>query len=149
MKGMSIDVIPPTVQSDELRSPKTLLSRAGEVKPCMACPECRTSAPLRSTAKYFKAAFPDASKLAARFEISRRTIHRDIEFGRDRLGMPLEFDFIQNGYFYTDPTFRLPSVQLTKADLCAMLLAERAVQQYKGLPFAAELAPPSEVEPRP
>ena len=34
--------------------------------------------------------FPNASKLAREVEVSTKTIHRDIEFMRDRLNLPVE-----------------------------------------------------------
>jgi hypothetical protein len=36
--------------------------------------------------------FPNASKLASEIEVATKTIHRDIEFMRDRLNLPIEFD---------------------------------------------------------
>ena len=44
--------------------------------------------------------FPNASKLAREIEVSTKTIHRDIEFMRDRLNLPIEFAPANNGYFY-------------------------------------------------
>jgi predicted DNA-binding transcriptional regulator YafY len=36
--------------------------------------------------------YPNAGTIASRFEVSRRTVQRDIEFMKDRLGAPLVFD---------------------------------------------------------
>ena len=36
--------------------------------------------------------FPNASTLAREIEVATKTIHRDIEFMRDRLGLPVEFN---------------------------------------------------------
>ena len=43
--------------------------------------------------------FPNASKLAREIEVSTKTIHRDIEFMRDRLNLPIEFDASQQRLF--------------------------------------------------
>ena len=37
-------------------------------------------------------AFPNCRKLAAELEVSSKTIQRDIDFMRDRLGLPIEYD---------------------------------------------------------
>ena len=36
--------------------------------------------------------FPNCSKLARELEVSTKTIQRDIEFMRDRLGLPIQYD---------------------------------------------------------
>ena len=46
--------------------------------------------------------FPNASSLALEIEVATKTIHRDIEFMRDRLNLPIEFDGHRNGYHYTE-----------------------------------------------
>ena len=84
--------------------------------------------------------YPNAAALARRLEVSHRTVQRDVEFFRDRLGAPLEFDPRRNGYFYRDPSYRLPFLTLTEGELVALFLAERVLQQYRGTPYAADLA---------
>ena len=44
--------------------------------------------------------FPNCKKLAALLETSPKTIQRDIDFMRDRLGLPIDYDERQWGYFY-------------------------------------------------
>jgi len=41
---------------------------------------------------------------------------------------------------YTEPDFRLPLMNLTEGELVALFLAERVLQQYRGTPYAADLA---------
>ncbi len=43
----------------------------------------------------------NATQLAERLEVSTKTIHRDLEFMRDRIGLPIEFDYEKNGYKFT------------------------------------------------
>ena len=45
--------------------------------------------------------FPNATTLATKLEVSTKTIHRDIQFMRDRWGLPIEFDAAYNGFRYT------------------------------------------------
>jgi predicted DNA-binding transcriptional regulator YafY len=44
---------------------------------------------------------PSARKAATRFEVSTKTIYRDIEFMRDRLLIPLVFVQASNCYAFT------------------------------------------------
>ena len=64
--------------------------------------------------------FPNASYLCKKFEVSRSTIMRDIDFLRDRYNAPLEYDEEKRGYYYTDPTFFIKSVMLSEGDLFAV-----------------------------
>jgi predicted DNA-binding transcriptional regulator YafY len=70
-------------------------------------------------------AYPNASRLADRFEISCRTAQRDVEFMRDRLHAPLEYSCERKGYTYTDRSFELPGLWLTEENVVAVALAVR------------------------
>ena len=79
--------------------------------------------------------FPNANKLAAEIEVATKTIHRDIEFMRDRLNLPIEFNPAKNGYFYTGEVRAFPTMQITEGELFALVVAEKALQQYRGTSF--------------
>ena len=49
--------------------------------------------------------FPNCRKLAEELEVSAKTIQRDIEFMRDRLNLPIEYDQLHFGFVYTEPSF--------------------------------------------
>lgn len=83
--------------------------------------------------------FPNASRLAADLEVCAKTIHRDLEFMRDRMGLPLEFDAGRNGYRYTEEVDAFPSLQISEGELFALMVAEKALQQYRGTPFEHRL----------
>ena len=83
--------------------------------------------------------FPNASKLAAELEVSTKSVHRDLEFMRDRLGLPLEFDRARFGYFYTEQVSAFPTVQITEGELFALVVAESALRQYRGTSFEKPL----------
>jgi proteasome accessory factor B len=82
---------------------------------------------------------PNATRLADELEVSTKTIHRDLEFMRDRLGLPIEFDPARNGYHYTEPVEAFPTLQITEGELFALLVAEKALQQYRGTNFEKPL----------
>lgn len=83
--------------------------------------------------------FPNASKLSEELEVSTKSIHRDLEFMRDRLGLPLAFDPVQNGYHYTQEVNSFPTLQITEGELFALLVAEKALHQYRGTTFEKPL----------
>jgi proteasome accessory factor B len=83
--------------------------------------------------------FPNASTLAAEIEVSTKTIHRDIEFMRDRMNLPVEFDVARNGYFYDGEVSAFPTMQITEGEIFALVVAEKALQQYRGTSFEKPL----------
>jgi predicted DNA-binding transcriptional regulator YafY len=83
--------------------------------------------------------FPNASTFARELEVSTKSIHRDIEFMRDRLNLPIEFHAVRNGYFYTEEVSAFPTIQITEGELFALVVAEKALQQYRGTSFEKPL----------
>jgi predicted DNA-binding transcriptional regulator YafY len=83
--------------------------------------------------------FPNASTLARELEVSTKSIHRDLEFMRDRLNLPIEFDSTRNGYSYTGEVSAFPTMQITEGELFALVVAEKALQQYRGTSFEKPL----------
>ena len=83
--------------------------------------------------------YPNATKLAGELEVTTKTIHRDIEFMRDRLELPIEYDGSKFGYHYTEEVTAFPTVQITEGELFALIVAEKALQQYRGTTFEKPL----------
>ncbi len=83
--------------------------------------------------------FPNSTTLAAEIEVVVKTIHRDIAFMRDRMGLPIAFDTKKNGYRYTGEVGSFPSLQLTEGELFALCVAEKALEQYRGTSFEKPL----------
>jgi predicted DNA-binding transcriptional regulator YafY len=74
--------------------------------------------------------WPMDRSLASDLEVTDRTIRRDLEHMRDQLRAPIKFDRGHCGYYYTEPSFRLPSIHLTQGELIALFLAERMMRQF-------------------
>ena len=55
-----------------------------------------------------------------------------INFMRDQLRLPLAYLAKHRGWYYTEPPFALPAIELTEGDLVAVLLAEKLSRQYRG-----------------
>lgn len=83
--------------------------------------------------------YPTATTLASQLEVSIKSIHRDLEFMRDRLHLPLAYDEIRHGWHYTEDVASFPTLQITEGELFALLVAEKALQQYRGTHFERPL----------
>jgi predicted DNA-binding transcriptional regulator YafY len=83
--------------------------------------------------------YPNASTLAREIEVAAKTIHRDMEFMRDRMNLPIQFDGAHNGYYYNGEVSAFPTLQITEGELFALVVAEKALQQYRGTSFEGPL----------
>lgn len=84
--------------------------------------------------------YPNATSLSERFEISSKTGQRDIDFMRDRLRCPLDYDSSQKGYFYDDETFSLPMVYLSPEELSSLLIARKMLQDIRSGSIGNEIS---------
>jgi predicted DNA-binding transcriptional regulator YafY len=84
-------------------------------------------------------AHPNTRTLAEQIGGHRRTIRRDIDYLRDQLNAPIEFDWTRNCYFYTEPSYRLPLPQMTQGEMLALIISERMMWQFRGTPFERDL----------
>lgn len=83
--------------------------------------------------------YPSASALAQELEVSTKSIYRDLEFMRERMELPLAYDSTRFGYCYTQEISAFPTLQITEGELFALLVAEKALQQYRGTSFEKPL----------
>lgn len=83
--------------------------------------------------------YPNASTLARQLEVSTKSIHRDVEFMRDRLELPIKYNDSRFGYFYAEPVKSFPTLQITEGEILALVVAEKALQQYRGTSFERPL----------
>lgn len=82
---------------------------------------------------------PNAVGMAGELEVTDRTIKRDIEFMRDRLHAPIEYDELRHGYYYREKFDFLPVASMTEKEMFALLVADKAIAQYRGMPFQQPL----------
>jgi len=83
--------------------------------------------------------FPNCRKLSDELEVSAKTIQRDIEFMRSQLGLPIEYDQLQFGFFYTEPVTSFPSIDVSEGEIVALFVAQKALLQYKATSFEKPL----------
>ena len=80
--------------------------------------------------------YPNCTTLAADLEVVPRTIMRDLDCMRDRLKLPIAFEAQRRGYYYTQPVAHFPSPPMSEAEVFGLLVANKAIAQYHGTPFA-------------
>jgi predicted DNA-binding transcriptional regulator YafY len=83
--------------------------------------------------------YPNCTSFAEEWETSTKTVQRDIDYLKDRMGAPIEYDALKRGYYYTEPTFMLPAVQMNEGELAALLMGSKALEQFQGTPMAEKL----------
>lgn len=83
--------------------------------------------------------YPNCSSFAKEWEVSTKTVQRDVEFLHYQLDAPIEYDALKRGYYYSDPFFMLPSIPMSEGELLALVIGTRALEQYQGIPIAKKL----------
>src|ERR1700720_1655726 len=84
--------------------------------------------------------YPNCRKLADELEVSSKTVQRDLDFMRDRLGLPIEYDQLHFGFYYTEPVSSFPNIEISEGELVALYVGQKALAQYKGTSFEAPLS---------
>jgi predicted DNA-binding transcriptional regulator YafY len=83
--------------------------------------------------------YPNCVSLAKEWEVSDKTIQRDIDYLRDQLEAPIAYDQLRHGYYYTERNFSLPAINISESDLFAVFVAERAMGQFRNTPMYGKL----------
>lgn len=84
--------------------------------------------------------YPNCSKLARDLEVSSKTISRDIDFMRDRMLLPIEYEPSEHGFEYTREVESFPTIDISEGELLALSIARKALDHYKGTPFEKPLS---------
>jgi len=79
--------------------------------------------------------YPNCRTLAEEWEVSRKTIQRDLDYMRYQLDAPVAYSGEKRGYYYTEKNFNLPALAIRESDLFAIYLAEKVLAQYEGTPI--------------
>ena len=62
-------------------------------------------------------------------EVDRRTILRDLDYLRDRMGIPIEYDASQRGYYLSGPVKNMPLLEMRESDLLWLFVGQHLLQQ--------------------
>ena len=93
--------------------------------------------------------YPNCTSLAAEWEVSPKTIQRDLDYIQDELDAPIKYDSVRHGYYYTEDNFSLPAINISDETLkhiedeCKR--AYRAMDARSYLRFDIRLTPQGEV----
>ena len=68
-----------------------------------------------------------------------RTIHRDIEYMRDVMNVPIEYDSSKRSYYYTQENYYLKAVPLSEGELFSIALFDQLLEQYRNTPLEEAL----------
>jgi predicted DNA-binding transcriptional regulator YafY len=79
--------------------------------------------------------YPSTKKLAEDYECGKATISRDVDFLRDMMGAPIEYDAGRRGYYYTDRAFRLPGGFSSAGDMLALGIVRGLLSPYQDTPI--------------
>jgi predicted DNA-binding transcriptional regulator YafY len=78
---------------------------------------------------------PSIQALIEKFEVSRASIRRDLQYMSDRLGAPIRFDRLARGYRYVEtpgePPYELPGLWLSADEIHALLLMDELLGQLQ------------------
>ncbi|HQC43572.1 MAG TPA: WYL domain-containing protein, partial [Verrucomicrobiota bacterium] len=87
----------------------------------------------------FRNPYPNAGDIAEILEVSNKTVLRDIEFMRERLDLPIEYDPVKHGFYYTEQVVSFPTIQISEGELFSLLVARKAISGYQGTSFEEPL----------
>ncbi|MCL2067497.1 MAG: WYL domain-containing protein [Treponema sp.] len=79
--------------------------------------------------------YPNVHDLAKGYEVGTATIYRDIEYLRDMLNAPIEYDAKNRGWYYKKKSFRLPARFASADDMLALGMAKALISLYKNTPL--------------
>ncbi len=71
--------------------------------------------------------------------VSQKTVQRDIEFLRDQMNAPIDYDREKKSYYFTEATWSMPAMVVSEGEILAVLLASKVLEQYHGTPVSNNL----------
>lgn len=83
--------------------------------------------------------YPNCSSLAARLEVTPKTVQRDITFMRDEFRLPLVYDERHHGYRYEGDEVDFPDFEVGAEELAALFLARNAMESTRGTSFGEKM----------
>lgn len=83
--------------------------------------------------------FPNASTLAEALAVSSKTVQRDLDYLRDELDAPIQFDRLENGYSYSRTDYVLPFLPVDGKDLFSIGVAAQFLELFGGTPLGRDL----------
>ena len=80
--------------------------------------------------------YPKKADIAEHYEVSHKTIERDIDYMRCRLSAPIEYDRFRGGYHYSEEGFFLPAIHMNQHEALALFVSHYLGNAWQGTPLA-------------
>ena len=77
--------------------------------------------------------------IAGAYNITQKTIQRDVLFLKSDYGAPIEYDFVRRGYYLTDPTWNLDVPVLKNDEMEAAILSTRLAEMILPNPIGSNV----------
>lgn len=84
--------------------------------------------------------FPNCVTLAREWEVSEKTIQRDLDYLRNELCAPVAYDPLRHGYYYTEPNYSMPAISVSESDLFSICVVRTLLSQYRNTPLYEKLS---------
>ncbi len=81
----------------------------------------------------------NCTTFAKEWEVSTKTVQRDIDFLRYQMNAPLDYNPATKSYEFSQPTWSMPSMLVTEGEILSVLLASKVLEQYHGTPAVDSL----------
>ena len=62
-----------------------------------------------------KGELANCSSMGAEYEVSSKSISRDIDYLKHQMDAPIEYDQKKHGYLYTEDTYKLPAISISES----------------------------------
>ena len=86
-----------------------------------------------------KGVLANCTTISADYEVSYKSIKRDIDYLKYQCDAPIEYDQQRHGFYYTEENFQLPAINISESDLFAIYIARKALEQHKNTPIYRKL----------
>lgn len=83
--------------------------------------------------------YANCHTMAREYEVSTKSIQRDLDYLKYQCDAPIEYDSSKKGYYYSEENFKMPAVQINASDLFAISLAEKVLKQHEDTPIYQKL----------
>jgi len=83
--------------------------------------------------------YANARHFMEAFEVTRRTVLRDVDALRDDQGAPIEYDSSKKGYFLSDLSWTLPAIQMNRQEVFAFSIAAKLLNAFRGTPLEVDM----------
>lgn len=83
--------------------------------------------------------YANCSSMAREYEVSGKSIMRDIDYLKNQRDAPIEYDAKKRGYYYTEENYKLPAIDINASDLFALCITEKVLKQHENTPIYEKL----------